>query len=144
MTVKLLTKHHLRFLSLKGGCIGSSESTLVKMPRCWTFAAQIDYTINIFLTHSGGNNLYNDPTSSNCLYPSVMSFPNKLKTLKILKYFTCMKRCAKRKLLVTLFQVLCHRKGIESRVFVYDATNVFFYKTPGPILKYFTHMSTSI
>ena len=35
MIVKLLTKHHLEFLSLKGGCTGSSESTLVKMPNCW-------------------------------------------------------------------------------------------------------------
>ena len=35
MTVKLLTKHHLEFLSLKGGCTCSSESTLVKMPHCW-------------------------------------------------------------------------------------------------------------
>ena len=32
MSVKLLTEHHLEFLSLKGGCTGSSESTLVKMP----------------------------------------------------------------------------------------------------------------
>ena len=35
MSVKLLTEHHLRFLSLKGGCTGSSEYTLVKMPHCW-------------------------------------------------------------------------------------------------------------
>ena len=35
MIVKLLTEHHLEFLSLKGGCRGSSESTLVKMPHCW-------------------------------------------------------------------------------------------------------------
>ena len=35
MNVKLLTKHRLEFLSLKGGCIGSSESTLVKMPHFW-------------------------------------------------------------------------------------------------------------
>ena len=35
MSVKLLTEHHLKFLSLKGGCTGSSESTLVKMPHCW-------------------------------------------------------------------------------------------------------------
>ena len=34
MTVKLLTEHHLEFLSLKGGCTGSYESTLVKMPHC--------------------------------------------------------------------------------------------------------------
>ena len=35
MTVKLLTEHHLEFLSLKGGCTGSPECTLVKMPHCW-------------------------------------------------------------------------------------------------------------
>ena len=35
MIVKLLTEHHLEFLSLKGGCRGSSESTLVKIPHCW-------------------------------------------------------------------------------------------------------------
>ena len=35
MTVKLLTKQHLEFLSLKGGRTGSSESTLVEMPHCW-------------------------------------------------------------------------------------------------------------
>ena len=35
MTVKLLTEHHLEFLSLKGGCTGSSDSTLVKTPQCW-------------------------------------------------------------------------------------------------------------
>ena len=31
MIVKLLTEHHLEFLSLKGGCRGSFESTHVKM-----------------------------------------------------------------------------------------------------------------
>ena len=35
MIVKLLTTLHLEFLSLKGGCRDSSESTLVKMPHCW-------------------------------------------------------------------------------------------------------------
>ena len=35
MIVKLLTEHHLEFLSLNGGCRGSSESTHVKMPHCW-------------------------------------------------------------------------------------------------------------
>ena len=29
MIVKLLTEHHLEFLSLEGGC------RLVKMPHCW-------------------------------------------------------------------------------------------------------------
>ena len=35
MSVKLLTEHHLEFLSLKGGCTGLSESTLVKISHCW-------------------------------------------------------------------------------------------------------------
>ena len=35
MIVKLLSEHHLVFLSLKGGCTGSSESTHIKMPHCW-------------------------------------------------------------------------------------------------------------
>ena len=35
MIVKLLTEHHLEFLSLKGGCRWLSESTLVKMSNCW-------------------------------------------------------------------------------------------------------------
>ena len=35
MSVKLLTEHHLEFLSLKGGCTGLSESTFVTMPHCW-------------------------------------------------------------------------------------------------------------
>ena len=35
MTIKLLTEHHLEFLSLKGVCTGLSESTLVKMSHCW-------------------------------------------------------------------------------------------------------------
>ena len=34
MSVKLLTEHRLEFVSFKGGCTGSSESTLVKMPHC--------------------------------------------------------------------------------------------------------------
>ena len=34
MVVKLLTEHHLEFLSFKVGYAGSYESTLVKMPHC--------------------------------------------------------------------------------------------------------------
>ena len=39
MIVKLLTEHHLEFLSLKGGCRGLSESTIVKMSNCWKYHA---------------------------------------------------------------------------------------------------------
>ena len=41
MIVKLLTEHHSVFLSLKGGCRGSSESTLVKMSHCWKSHAAV-------------------------------------------------------------------------------------------------------
>ena len=34
MTVKLLPKHDMEFLSLKGGYTGLSESTLIKMSHC--------------------------------------------------------------------------------------------------------------
>ena len=34
MSVKLLTEHNLRSLSLKGSCTGSSESNRVKIPHC--------------------------------------------------------------------------------------------------------------
>ena len=45
MIVKLLTEHHLEFLSLKGGCRGSSESTHVKMPHCWKSHAMTQLVI---------------------------------------------------------------------------------------------------
>ena len=35
MNVKVLSEYHLEILSIKGGCTGSSKSTLVKMPHCW-------------------------------------------------------------------------------------------------------------
>ena len=52
MSVKLLTEHHLEFLSFKGGCTGSSESTLVKKPNWWKshVAAHFKTKINSYLT----------------------------------------------------------------------------------------------
>ena len=50
MIVKLLTEHHLEFLSLKRGYRGSSESTLVKMSNCWkshALAHMIKFKIKI-------------------------------------------------------------------------------------------------
>ena len=54
MIVKLLTEHHLEFLSLKGGCTGSSESTLVKMSNCWKshVMAQIILVQYLFMSFS--------------------------------------------------------------------------------------------
>ena len=53
MGVKLLTEHLLEVLSLKGGCKGSSESTLVKMSNCWKSHARaqmvfFNYMQNLF------------------------------------------------------------------------------------------------
>ena len=44
MIVKLLTEHYLEVLSLKGGCRGSYESTLVKMPHCWKSLATAHFS----------------------------------------------------------------------------------------------------
>ena len=35
MNVKLLIEQYSEFLNLNGGCTGSFESTLVKMPEYW-------------------------------------------------------------------------------------------------------------
>ena len=48
MTVKLLTEYQLEFLSLKGGCAGSAESTVVKVQHCW----KSHVTAQIFLSLS--------------------------------------------------------------------------------------------
>ena len=53
MTVKLLIEQNLEFLSLKGGCKGSSESRLVKMPHCWkSHATAHIIRVIIFLSSS--------------------------------------------------------------------------------------------
>ena len=54
MIVKLLTEQHLEFLSLKGGCTGSSESTLVKMPHCWNshVAAHLGFVVRFLIACS--------------------------------------------------------------------------------------------
>ena len=43
MSVKLLTEHHLEFISLRGGCTGSSESKLIKMPHCLEITCRGSY-----------------------------------------------------------------------------------------------------
>ena len=45
MSVFLLTKHNLEFLSLKGGCIGSSQFTYVKMPHCWKLHVTAQFNV---------------------------------------------------------------------------------------------------
>ena len=52
MIVKLLTEHHLKFLSLKGDCRGSSETMLVKMSNCWQSHAAAHFICPIFALES--------------------------------------------------------------------------------------------
>ena len=49
MTVKLLTEHHLEFLSLKGGRTGSSESTLVKHHLVGNHMSRLKYNFHDFI-----------------------------------------------------------------------------------------------
>ena len=51
MTVKLPTEHHLEFLRLKRGCIGSSESSHIKMPHCLKLhvMAQLSYMSKVMI-----------------------------------------------------------------------------------------------
>ena len=67
MIVQLLTEHHLEFLSLKAGCRGSSESTLVKMSNCWKSHAAANFSLEKFkhmvyfdpiIHHSAGNDQF--------------------------------------------------------------------------------------
>ena len=43
MIVKLLTEHHLEFLSFEGGCTGLSESTHVKMSIVGNIMSRLNY-----------------------------------------------------------------------------------------------------
>ena len=56
MIVKLLTEHHLEFLSLKGGCRSLSESTLVNCQIVENLMPQLIfyffYFINLFVWYS--------------------------------------------------------------------------------------------
>ena len=55
MIFKLLTEYNLEFLSLKGGCRGSSKSTLVNMSNCWKSDATAHFIFTAYKTVSGVN-----------------------------------------------------------------------------------------
>ena len=54
--------HRLEFICLTGGCTGSSESTLVKMPHCWKLRVAIEdwaiivFTVTQLYQHDKGSN----------------------------------------------------------------------------------------
>ena len=68
MNVKVLTKHHLEFLGLKGSCTGSSESTFVKMPHCLKSHVTAHIT-NAFVRGDSRNGERTPDRDFRCFYP---------------------------------------------------------------------------
>ena len=77
MIVKLLTEHHLKFLSLKGGCTGSSESTLVKNHFVGNHMHWLKYCIRFSEARFVSENIAG---RNNCI---VSPLPNNKKMLKL-------------------------------------------------------------
>ena len=70
MIIKLLTEPHLEFLSLKGGCRGSSESTL-DLKRKYFFRKMFIVADLVFLTSElAGAGMMPIGISSTCQYLS--------------------------------------------------------------------------
>ena len=73
MTVKLLTEHHLKFLSLTGGYTGWIVSTLVKVPHCWKslVVAQIRPLVHVSVRHcsDSGQHVHVYCNSGQCFRP---------------------------------------------------------------------------
>ena len=69
MDIKLLTEHSLEFLSLIGGCRGSSESALIKMSSCWkSHAAAQLYHLHTLHYNSGLVLCNSSDIASRCEY----------------------------------------------------------------------------
>ena len=66
MTLRLLTAKLLEFLSLKGGCTGSSQSKLVKMPHWWKSHVAAQISIEVDTTVSKRKTLKNNTYKFNC------------------------------------------------------------------------------
>ena len=64
MIVKLLTEHHVEFLSLDRGCSGSSDSTHVKMPHSW----KSHVTAQLFLVFSSQSLEMQDKSDADQLF----------------------------------------------------------------------------
>ena len=90
MSVKLLIEHRLEFESLKGGCTGSSESTLVRMPHCvagqfmiYWLRADVYDTLGTFISQRKGKT----QTSTTYLVFHASSAPLMLEFIVIVVFF---------------------------------------------------------
>ena len=68
MNVKLLTEDHLEFLSLKGGCTVSSESTRVKIPHCWKSHVMAHILLNSADTYTLLTDAFQTETLEECTF----------------------------------------------------------------------------
>ena len=98
MSVKLLNEHRLEFVSLKGGCTGSSESTLVRMPHCvrahfmiYWLRADAYNTLGTFISQKKGKN----QTSTTNLVFHASSAPFILEFIVIVFWFFFMQTLEK-------------------------------------------------
>ena len=73
MIVKLLTEHHLEFLSFKGGSRGSSESTHIKMPHCTKSHAKAKITVQKYFVE--GNFEYSIHDASVSVFKDIIASP---------------------------------------------------------------------
>ena len=54
MNIKLLTEHHLDFISFKGDRTGSYEYTLVEMTHCWKSHVTAQIKMSVLIKWTGG------------------------------------------------------------------------------------------
>ena len=80
LTVKLLTEHHFGFLCLKGGCTGSSESTLVNLPHCWKSHVMVHLMAYCPLLVVFGSSLHSSARKNNTPAPQKNKTNKKAKT----------------------------------------------------------------
>ena len=89
MIVKLLTEQDLEFLSLKGGCRGSSESTLVKMSICWKSHAAAHIIICDKMKQCKRNSLAMPDTVAFIISIYIAMNKQTIKTLQHRLYYHC-------------------------------------------------------
>ena len=118
MSVKLLTEHRLEFVSLKGGCTGSSESKLVRMPHCvaaqfmiyWLRADAYD-TLGTFISQRKGKIQTSNVTTNLVFHASSAPF--------MLEF-----------IVIVFFSMQTHEKETQLGNYVWCAKSVFVRQFP--------------
>ena len=118
MIVKLLTEHYVEFLSFKGGCRSSSESTLVKMSNCWKSHVAAH---SVIVSDCGS---LPEPENGNVQYSSSTTYGSRAS-------YTCDPQYA----VVGVKELVCTENGIWSGTFLGCRINGNY-----DVLYFFKHM----